>query len=211
MATSDSTGGSGTIREAVGVFLSHAELQSAVDDLLRSGFDRAEVSLLAAENAVERELGHLYERVAELEDDPKVPRAAYVGKDSVVEAKTGVIGGLAYIGALAAVGAVVASGGTIGGAIAAAAIAAGGGGVVGAVLARLIGRDRARNMEHQLERGGLLLWVRIRDEEHEKRAVEILTRNAADDVHVHEIEGSHDPAANPLSGILPDPFLNARI
>jgi len=56
-----------TIREAVGVFHEWNALQAAVDELESSGFDRAELSLLAGEQAVQDKLGHVYEKVADLE------------------------------------------------------------------------------------------------------------------------------------------------
>jgi hypothetical protein len=45
-----------TIREAVGVFDSPDKLQEAIDDLMSSGFDRAELSLLAAEETVDQSI-----------------------------------------------------------------------------------------------------------------------------------------------------------
>jgi hypothetical protein len=201
-----------TVREAVGVFHERDAFETAVDELLSAGFDRAEVSLLAGEHAVEDKLGHAYQKVQELEDDPAVPRAAYVGNHSLAEAKTGVIGGLAYIGAMAGAGAVVASGGVVAAAIAAAAVAGGSGALIGTFLARLMGRERAKHIEHQLGHGGLLLWVHVRDDDHAERAVGILTRNGAEDVHVHALPASAVPADNPLAGVEFDPFLpGARI
>jgi hypothetical protein len=49
--------------------------------------------------------------------------------------------------------------------------------------------------------------VHCRDAAHEQRATEILTRNGAEDVHVHDLPASEDPDANPLSGWEIDPFL----
>jgi hypothetical protein len=138
-----------TVREAVGVFHDRDSLLTAVDELTSSGFDRAELNLLAAERAIEDKLGHNYQKVQELEDDATVPRAAFVGVHSLAEGKTGMIGGLAYIGAVAAAGAVVASGGTLAGAIAAAAIAGGGAGLLGGVGARMLGRDQAQSLKRQ--------------------------------------------------------------
>lgn len=201
-----------TIREAVGVFHDRDSFQNAVDDLMSAGFDRSELSLLAGERAIEEKLGHAYSRVQELEDDPTVPRGAYVENPSLAEGKTGVIGGLAYIGAMVGAGATVASGGTLAAAVAAAAIAGGGGGLVGGWLARFLGRDHAKALQDQLDRGGLLLWVHAGDQAHERRAIDILTKNGAEDVHVHELPGSRNPADNPLSGVELDPFLpDARI
>ena len=84
-----------TVREAVGVFHDRDSFQNTVEDLMSAGFDRAELSLLAGEQAVEGKLGHAYRRVQELEDAPTVPRAAYIGNHSLAEGRTGVIGGLA--------------------------------------------------------------------------------------------------------------------
>ena len=60
--TQGNVGPTTTIREAVGVFRDPASLQEAIDELLSSGFDRAEVSLLAGEHAVEEKLGHRYRK-----------------------------------------------------------------------------------------------------------------------------------------------------
>jgi hypothetical protein len=88
-----------TIREAVGVFNTSETLQDAIDDLMSSGFDRAALSLLASEKAVEDKLGHKYQKIAELEDDPIVPRCCYVSTESIGSAEGGLIGGLMYVGA----------------------------------------------------------------------------------------------------------------
>jgi hypothetical protein len=174
------------VREAVGVFHDEKSLQGAADALMISGFDRSQLSILAGHRTIEKELGHRYERVTEIEDDPEIPRLAYIGSDSRVEAEAGIFGGLAYVGAVAAVGAIVASGGTIGAALVGAAVAGGAGGFIGAALARIIDRHHAHYLQEQLERGGILLWVKTEDAEHEKRALEILDRHSAEDVHVHE-------------------------
>ncbi|MEX0842671.1 MAG: hypothetical protein WD039_10355 [Xanthobacteraceae bacterium] len=103
-----------TVREAVGVFASPETLQEAMDELMSSGFDRADLSLLAAEKTVEEKLGHKYRKVAELEDDATTPRCCYVSTESVGDAEGGLIGGLMSIGATAAAGAIVATGGALG-------------------------------------------------------------------------------------------------
>jgi hypothetical protein len=70
--------------------------------LLSASFDRAELSLLADERTVAEKLGYRFARVEELEDDPRVPRSAYVSTEAVDDAEGGVIGGLVYVGAVAA-------------------------------------------------------------------------------------------------------------
>lgn len=178
-------------REAVGVFKSEADLQGAIDELMSSGFDRAELSLLASEHIVEEKLGHRYEKVAETEDDPEIPRCCYVSPESVGAAEGGLIGGLMYVGAAAAAGAILVSGGALATALAGMAVAGGGGALIGALLARLVGDRHAEHLQEQLERGGLLLWVRTWNTEDERRAIEILQRHSGADVHVH---GAATPA-----------------
>lgn len=181
---------SAQVREAVGVFDSAETMQEAIDDLLSAGFDRAELSLLASEDAVEAKLGHRYEKVEEVEDDGEVPRTVYVSPESVGDAEGGLVGGLMYVGATAAAGAIVASGGTLAGVIAAAALAGGAGGVVGSILAKWLDERHARFLQEQLDRGGLLLWVRTADADREAKATEILGRHSAHDVHVHALPAS---------------------
>ena len=106
------------VREAVGVFETEEALQVAIDDLLSHGFDRAEISLLAASESVEQKLGHTYRKVAEVEDDISAPRIAYVAEEDVGAAEGAVIGGLIYVGALAGMIPVVASGGALAAALA---------------------------------------------------------------------------------------------
>lgn len=181
-----------TVREAVAVFEDAETLQEAIDELLSSGFERADLSLLASEPTVVEKLGHKFEKVEELEDDATVPRSAYVSTESIGEAEGGLIGGLGYIGAVAAVGAVVASGGTIASAIAAAALAGGAGSLFGSVIAKWVGDRHAGNLQAQIDRGGLLLWVRTWDEAQEARARDILSRHSAHDVHIHDLPAMGD-------------------
>jgi hypothetical protein len=95
-----------TIREAVGVFNRSDDLQGAIDELLSSGFDRAELSLLAGGQAIEEKLGHRVDKFDGLADDPVTPRTAYVSTEAIGDAQGGLIGGLMSIGGMAAGGAV---------------------------------------------------------------------------------------------------------
>jgi len=183
--TSDAS--SGSVREAVAVFDDAETLQAAIDALLSSGFDRADLSLLASEPVVAEKLGHKYEKVSELEDEAAAPRSAYISTESIGDAQGGLIGGLMYIGAVAAAGAIVASGGTIASAFAAAALAGGAGGMFGSTLAKWVGDRHADTLQAQIDHGGLLLWVRTWTAEREERAREILSSHSAHDVHIHDL------------------------
>jgi len=176
------------IREAVGVFDAADKMEAAIEALEENGFDRAEISLLAGEDTVRTKLGHRFYDAKSLEDDPAVPRKAFVSTESVGDAEGALIGGLMYAGALTAAGITVASGGAFGALLAAAVAGGASGGLIGGVLAGLVGENHAEEIEDQLRHGGLLVWVRTPTEKDEKRAVETLKQNGATDVHVHTIE-----------------------
>lgn len=176
-----------TQTEAVGIFHDAPALQAAADALLIAGFDRADLSLLAAQETVEKKLGHAYSSVAELADDPQVETHAYTGEDSLTEAKAATVGVLFFVGAVAAMGAVVASGGTLAATIGGALAAGGTGGAIGAVLAGVLERRHAEALQRQLDKGGILLWVRTADSEHEQRALEILKDRGGEEVHLHRL------------------------
>jgi len=173
------------IREAVAVFDDTKSLEGAIAELQSSGFDRAEISLLAGNHAIEEKLGHLYTRTEDIEDDPDVPSVAYISSESIGDAEGALIGTPMYIAAVTAAGIMTAAGGPLAATIAAILAAGGAGAAIGGVLASLTGQHHARYLQEQLDHGGLLLWVRTRDEDRENRATEILSKHSAHDVHIH--------------------------
>ncbi|WP_290891856.1 hypothetical protein [Hoeflea sp.] len=173
--------------EAVGIFHDAEDLQAAIDDLLTQGFDRMDLSILASETAIEQKLHESYVRARDLEDRVETPTTAYVATESVGDAMGAVIGILIYVPAMIGGAAVVASGGALAAAATSALIAGGIGGSIGTVLAGLLGATQAERLTEQLEAGGLLLWVRTRDEIHEQRALCILAGHKAEDVHLHTL------------------------
>jgi hypothetical protein len=174
------------VTEAVAVFHDVSELDAAVEELRAAGFDKDDISLLATEQAVNRKLGHRYERVEELEDDPAAPRVAYRTRASLGESEDRLIGSLTYLPAVVAAGTVVASAGVVAAAVTGTAIA---GALIGTVLSHWLDKSHAEHLQEQLDRGGLLLWVRTPDAETQQRALTILTRHSAHDVHIHRLPG----------------------
>jgi hypothetical protein len=110
-----------------------------------------------------------------------------VGGEDIGDAEGSIIGGLVYVGATLAAGAVVATGGTLLAVLAGTAIAGGAGGLIGSALAKWLGHHHARYLEEQLERGGLILWVHVRDAPSEARALQILQKYSAEQVHAHPL------------------------
>jgi hypothetical protein len=166
------------------VFHRAEDLQAAIDALLSSGFHRSALSLLATETEVVAKLGHVYRKTSDLTDDPDVPRVAYVSPEAIGDGQGGVIATLMYIGAGILIGPAAAARGSFAELAVAAALGASAAGLLGTWLAKLIGDHHAHRIQEHLDRGGLLLWVRTWDLEQEHRAMRILERHSADDVHI---------------------------
>jgi len=174
-------------REAVAVFNTVETMQEAVDDLLSSGFNRADLSFLADERAIEEKLGHIYVRTQDLEDNPKSPSIAYISNNSIGDAEGALIGTPMYIAAVTTAGIMAVAGGPLALTIASVIAAGAAGAAIGSVFAYFVGEHHAEFLQKQLDHGGLLLWVRVRDSGHEARALEVLKKHSAHDVHVHGI------------------------
>jgi hypothetical protein len=169
---------SDTIREVVAAFDEVDTLDAAVYALESRGFDRAAFSLLAGEKAVEQKLGHRYQQIKEVEDDPDVPRATFFSRISRLEADYLPAPALAAVGALVMIGI---------GSLVPVLVTTGAGGLLGAALGRMIQQKHATRVEEQLARGGLLLWVNVRNPHEEETALEVLRAHPAHDVHAHDI------------------------
>jgi hypothetical protein len=176
-----------TDTEAVARFHDVKSLQAAIDELLTGGFDRADLCLLGSEKAIEDKLGQSYGSTRDLEDNPDVPRAAYVAPETIGLAEAACVGTPLYLSATIGSLVVLASGGTLLGGVAIAAIAGGAGATVGAALAGIVGHEHAKHLNEHLNRGGLLIWVRTRDVEAQKVALDVLKRHSCEDAHLHPV------------------------
>jgi hypothetical protein len=174
------------VREAVAVFHSPDDLQNAIDKLLRSGFHRSALTLLANEAEVVAKLGHVYRKTSGLVADPAVPRTAYVSPEAIGDGQGAIIATLMYVAAGVLMGPVAAARGSFAALAAAAAFGGGAAGLLGTWLAKLIGDRHAMRIQEHLERGGLLLWVRTWNRDQEYRAVEILGQHSGEDVHIQQ-------------------------
>ncbi|HMR34278.1 MAG TPA: hypothetical protein PKA13_24705 [Geminicoccaceae bacterium] len=174
-------------REAVAVLDDVASLEKTVDDLLAAGFAEDDISLLAGHATVESKLGRMYRRVEEMEDDPKAPRTAFVSSKDFSRREGMVIASLTYVPTLIAAGTVVASAGAVAAAIAGVAVA---GASIATLLTHWMDKRHAEWLEEQLDRGGILVWVRTPDTAAERKALEVLGRYSAHDIHVHGVPTS---------------------
>lgn len=173
------------MKEAVGLFETMDQLQLAVKELERTDFPRDSISVLGHHDEMSKNFPHFDLSVEAYEDDPNVARQAPVRSEEKTIGATVLVGGAAYLGAMAA--ALSAGAVTFPAIIAAAAIGGTGGAAIGGVLAKVFGDRYDHSIQEQIEKGGLLLWVRTPDEAKEQEAMRILNSFNARHVHIHEI------------------------
>lgn len=174
------------VPEAVGVFDTFEAFQKAFYDLRMVGFSRYDLSVLGSDEALKEKLGEAYGRARDLEDDPRVPRAAFVSEEAIGELEGVIIGGAFFIPSYIAMAVVAAAGGAAAATAAAVAIIGLPAAALGVLLAGRVGKHHRDYYAEQIERGGILLWVRVEDKAQEKLAVEILKGHSGKDVHVHD-------------------------
>ncbi|OSQ42454.1 hypothetical protein MGEO_20565 [Marivita geojedonensis] len=172
--------------EAVGVFDNLEDLQSTFYDLRMVGFSRYDISLLGNEEVLKEKLGQSYWRSEELEDDPRAPRAAFVSEEAIGELEGAIAGGFFFLGSYIAMAAMLTPAATLAASIAAIAIGGSPAAVIGTLLARRVGQQHKDYYTNQINHGGILLWVRVKDKEREELAVKIMKGHSGRDVHVHD-------------------------
>ncbi|MES2627199.1 MAG: hypothetical protein V4628_18075 [Pseudomonadota bacterium] len=175
-----------TVREAIGVFSEVELLREAIDTLIANGFEREKLGLLASEQVVKRSLGDFYADTNESHDSNRAPAIAFVGKDALGEAGQSLGGGLFFIGTAGVTGALVTSAAVLGGALLTAVGGVVGVGLVGLAVSSIIHQSDAAFLQHQIDEGRMLLFVRV-NTGNEQQAVHILEQHKATAVKVHEV------------------------
>ena len=160
--------------EVVGLFAERESFERAVAGLLSSGFERADLSVLASHESLEA--------------------AGRPGK-SWREAMLALVGELKYEGPLVASGAIFLAGGPVAATIAAVIGAAVGGAAAVDLLGEVTAQPHTEDFARSLAAGSVILWVRAPDEARRTKARDILTACGADNVHVARLGPERTPAA----------------
>ncbi len=148
--------------EVVGLFADRDSFERAVAALLESGFERPDLSVLAAHESLDA--------------------AGKPGKPWR-EALLAMVGELKYEGPLVASGAIFLAGGPLAATIAAVIGAAVGGIAVKDVLEEVTAQPHTEDFARSLAAGDVILWARVADAAAEARAGDIMTASGATNVH----------------------------
>ena len=199
----------------VGVFDNFTSAQSAVEDLVKRGFKRYEISLLA--NASASEYAKYYNANPIPDDERPLTTGEGAGAGAVVGAVTGIVVGLVSL-AIPGVGPIIAAGpliaGLTGGTVGAVAGAATGG-ITAALVSFGIPETEAQTYAESVRRGGTLVLVRSPEEAMAAVQSVLQSHDAVDVVRRRTEWQSDSPAINdlyhgyPVGGTTFDNFMPA--
>lgn len=174
------------VKEAVGVFKNLDDLNEAVNELEITAFPRHDISVLGGTHGLNREYGRASIDPRLAEDDPYAPRTVPIHPEEKAIGKGVVIGVGAYIGAIAGAFILgpqadyllfiptVATGTFIGGAL-------------GWLVTEMLRFRFSREIEDQIDEGGLVLWVRTMGRSKERLAQDIMRKHGGTHIHTHRV------------------------
>lgn len=181
----------------VGLFDSRSEAHSTVQQLLNSGFDREDISLVSQDTDRQSNDGKTHPGISG--SDLSIPKDDTSGalKGAGIGAALGGIGGLlAGIAGLAipVIGPIVAAGpiaAALTAALGGAGIGAATGGLIGALTDMGVPEDEAKHYQDQVGRGKTLVIVRASDDISAERAADILESSGAEKVDGRETDSDY--------------------
>ncbi len=138
-----------------GIFKTRETAERAIDDLIRAGFSRDDISLLMTDATRGREFG--------LEMSTKAPEGAAAGA-TLGGVIGGVAAGLVALGTIAIPGLALLAAGPIVAVLAGVGAGAAAGGITGALIGLGIPEHEAKFYNEALERGGMLVGVYAHDD-----------------------------------------------
>ncbi len=155
-----------SFREVVGVLHDRERFQSAVERLVAAGFSRTDLSVLSSHESLDAAAG----------------RGSKKWKDVLIA----LVGELKYEGPLVAAGLIALAAGPVGSAIAGLVAAGVGGAAAKEIFDEVSATPNSEAFARALAAGSIILWVAVRDQEAEARAVSILQGAGADNIHPFE-------------------------
>lgn len=169
--------------ELVGLFHNPDDLERAINRLASSGWNRADLSMLAPRGLLAREA--VDGQATDIADDPDAERSAPVSDTDMRQGRTLAASMAGVAAAFLASGATIMTGGAALAAIVGAAAAGGGAATLVGAFGQRARSERDRFLHDQVEQGGILLWARLDDAGEEQKARDIFARCGATEIHLH--------------------------
>jgi len=153
-----------SIKEVVGLVDSRESFEKCVDALLKAGFARTDLSVLSSHESIE---------------------AAGKPAKPLKDVMTALVGEIRFEGPMVASGGIFLAGGPIGELIGAVVGATVGGVAVKEVLDEVTATPHTEDFARAVDAGSIILWVRANADDTQEKALNVLTAQGAENVHLH--------------------------
>ena len=165
--------------EVVGIFTTIEELDQAVGELFTHGFDQSSLSIPSNEIEIKQKLKRNYKSIADLADNPNVPRTSFQAEENIGIAEGAIISVLIYIGAMVTAAIIISKGKDLDYTLTVIAIITGAATAIGILLAIMLNNHHKNYIKNQLKKGGLLLWVQLKNKSQANVVIKVLKHNQA--------------------------------
>lgn len=197
-------------RELVALFDDPDALEDAIEALELHGFDRADIAIVAGPETLRRALHRERLAMSEVADDPEAPARVPVDRHERAEGKAALAAALALLAGFTGGAAAVVIGAELLAAYGLALAAGAVGGGLGWLAGRGIERRYLGGLAREVEAGGIVLWVRLREGRDPALAEAVLREHGGRQIHLHELDRPVHLRDVPFATVQPDPFLVMR-
>ncbi len=169
-------------KEAIGIFDDPAKLEKAVSELENTAFARHDLNVIGGRKEMIERFGKDACPPELLEHSLRVPKRPLIRKEEKAIASGVILGIPAYLfGCLAAIAVNPAPGLILIGAV---TLGSAFGAGLGASALWALNLYMNKQVKHQLQEGGLILWIRTQKPEQERLAEKILNKYGARQIHI---------------------------
>lgn len=172
------------MKEITGVFNDKASLDEAVERLKLFGVTKDDISLLATEKQIKRNLGADYQSVLELRDRSDLPRISYISEKSLFSMESIFITFVSYVGIAIAVAFAIYKHKSVGFDVAIAFTVGLFMNFIAIIISGIIRKRYGDYVERKLDKGGLLFWIKIREADNLRNIYKCLKENSAQNIRV---------------------------
>lgn len=175
------------MKEISGVFADKKSLDKAVEKIIEFGVKKENISLLAREKKIKKALSDDYSRVLELRNKKDIPRIRYISEKSLFKLEENFLTVIFFIGVIAAVTIGISMHKPVLFDVILAFIAGYCMMILGILISGIVRKKHGDYLERKLDKGGLLFWIDVEDEDNVRSICKSLRQNSASYVRTRRI------------------------
>jgi hypothetical protein len=175
------------MKEISGVFADKKSLDRAIEKIVEFGVKKENISLLAREEKIKKSLSGDYSHVLELRNKKDIPRIRYISEKSLFKMEENFLGIVSIVGVIAAIIIGILFHKPVLFDVILAFISGYFMMMIGILISGIIRKRHCDYLEKKLDKGGLLFWIDVEDEDEVRSICKSLRQNSASYVRTRRI------------------------